>query len=119
MVLGLISDQSPNLRADTGWIEFLNQPTAFIEGGARLATRFGMPVYFVDMERLKADSYRMRYIEIYDGSEQVEPMDIVRRYATHLEAMIRRKPELWMWSHNRWRHTPEKQTRRFGKKKDA
>jgi KDO2-lipid IV(A) lauroyltransferase len=119
MVLGLISDQSPNLRADTEWIEFLNQPTAFIEGGARLATRFGMPIYFVDMERLKADSYKIRYIEIYDGSEQVEPMDIVRRYATHLEAMIRRRPELWMWSHNRWRHTPEKQTRRFGKKKDA
>ena len=32
-----------------------------------------------------------------------------------LEAMIRRRPELWLWSHNRWRHTPEKQAKRFGK----
>lgn len=119
MVLGLISDQSPNLRADTEWIDFLNQPTAFIDGGVKLALRFGMPIYFVGAERIKADSYKVNYIEIFDGKEQIEPMDIVRRYATHLEAMIRRRPELWMWSHNRWRHTPEKQARRFGKKKEA
>lgn len=119
MVLGLISDQSPILRADTEWVEFLNQPTAFIDGGTRLAIRFGLPIYFVEMERIKADSYKMRYTEIYDGQEQVEPMVVVRRYAELLEAMIRRRPELWMWSHNRWRHTPEKQARRFEKKKEA
>lgn len=119
MVLGLISDQSPILRADTQWVEFLNQPTAFIDGGVKLAIRFGMPVYFVEMERLRADSYKIKYIEIYDGKESVEAMELVRRYAKNLEAMIRRRPELWMWSHNRWKHTPEKQARRFGTKKEA
>lgn len=119
LVLGLISDQSPILRADTEWVDFLNQPTAFIDGGVRLALRFGMPIYFVDMERVKVDSYKIKYIEIYDGQEQVDAMELVRRYAQQLEAMIRRRPELWMWSHNRWRHTPEKQARRFGKKIEA
>lgn len=119
MALGLISDQSPDLRADTEWVEFLNQPTAFIDGGVRLALRFGIPIYFVDTERVKADSYKISYVEIYDGREQVEAMELVRRYAQNLEAMIRRRPELWMWSHNRWKHTPEKQLRRFGTKKEA
>lgn len=119
IVLGLISDQSPLLSANTEWVEFLNQPTAFIDGGVRLAMRFGLPIYFVDMERVKADCYKVKYFEIYDGSEQVEVMDVVRRYAHNLETMIRRQPELWMWSHNRWKHTPEKQLRRFGVKKGA
>lgn len=117
IVMGLISDQSPILRADTEWIEFFNQPTAFIDGGARIGLRFGIPIYFSYAERIKADCYKIRHIEIYDGKEQVECIEIVRRYAKHLEAMVRECPELWMWSHNRWKHTPEKQARKFGAKK--
>ena len=117
MVMCLISDQSPILRADTEWIEFLNQPTAFVDGGARIGLRFGLPIYFTYAKRVKADSYKIHHIKLYDGKEQVEPIEIVRRYAQHLEAMIRECPELWMWSHNRWKHTPEKQARKFGTKK--
>ena len=84
---------------------------------------FNVNVYFNNETTsyflVKADSYKISYVEIYDGQEQVEAMELVRRYAQNLEAMIRRRPELWMWSHNRWRHTPEKQARRFGKKKEA
>ena len=117
MVICLISDQSPILRADTEWIEFLNQPTAFIDGGSRLGTRFGLPIYFTYAKRIKADSYKIHFVELYDGKEQIEPIEIVRRYAHHLETLIRECPELWMWSHNRWKHTPEKQARKFGAKK--
>jgi KDO2-lipid IV(A) lauroyltransferase len=118
VVLGLISDQSPILRADTEWIEFLNQPTAFIDGGARLGVRFGLPVYFSYTKRIKADRYEIKFVELYDGKQKVEPIEIVRRYAQHMEAMIRECPELWMWSHNRWKHTPEKQERKFGVKRE-
>lgn len=116
MVLGLISDQSPILRADTEWIEFFNQPTAFIDGGARLGVRFGLPIYFSYTKRIRADKYEITLTEIYDGKEKIEPIEIVRRYAKLLEAQIRECPELWMWSHNRWKHTPKKQARKFGKK---
>lgn len=113
-VLGLISDQSPLMRADSKWIDFLNQKTLFVEGGERIAMKFGLPVYFVDSERIEYGRYRIRFVEIYDGKEQVEEGVITRRYAEKLEEMIRRSPELWMWSHNRWRHTPEKQAKKFG-----
>lgn len=113
-VLGLISDQSPVLRADTMWYDFLNQKTAFVEGGERLAAKFGIPVYFVDAVRTAPGRYRAKFIELYDGRESVEQGEITRRYAHALEQMIRRNPELWMWSHKRWKHTPEKQRNRFG-----
>ena len=114
-VLGLISDQSPALGADTEWIDFLCQPTAFIDGSEKLAMRFGIPVYFCHVERIARGRYNMRFEEIYDGKESVEPNEITRRYAERLQKMIRQQPELWMWSHKRWKHTPEKQLQIFGK----
>lgn len=115
ITLGLISDQTPNLRADTEWFDFLNRKTAFIDGSEKLAMRFHIPIYFVHVERIRAGHYAIRFDELYDGTEDVEPNEITRRYAAALESMIKSNPELWMWSHKRWKHYPEKQLRRFGK----
>ena len=115
MAIGLISDQSPRLVADTVWYDFLNRKTAFIEGSERIALKFHMPVYFCYTKRLRAGEYSIRFDEIYDGVEQVAENEITRRYVERLEMMIREQPELWLWSHNRWKHTPEKQAQKFGK----
>lgn len=114
-VLGLISDQSPRLTADSQWIDFLGQKTSFIEGGARIAKKFSVPAYFVDAERTAPGRYRARFIELYDGQEEIPEGEIVRRYAEALERMVRRTPELWLWSHKRWKHTPEKQRKKYGR----
>ena len=114
-VLGLISDQSPRLMADSKWLDFLGQKTTFIEGGERLALKFSIPAYFVYAERVAPGRYRARFIELYDGKEPLKEGDIVRRYAETLEKMVREHPELWMWSHKRWKHTPEKQRKKFGR----
>ena len=113
-VLGLVSDQSPVMRADSQWMDFLNQTTLFIDGAERIAMRFGIPVYFVVAERVEYGRYKAKFVELYDGVEEVAEGVIRRRYADALEAMIRRSPELWMWSHKRWKHTPEKQAKKFG-----
>jgi KDO2-lipid IV(A) lauroyltransferase len=113
-IIGLVSDQSPIMRADSKWMQFLNQPTLFVEGAERLATKFGMPVYYVDAERVERGRYKAKIVEIYDGKEEIEEGVIMHRYAEALEKMIRQNPELWLWSHNRWRHTPEKQAKKFG-----
>lgn len=115
IALGLISDQTPNLRADTEWFDFFGRKTAFIDGSEKLAMRFNIPVYFVHVKRVKAGHIAVRFDEIYDGVEEVEPNEITRRYVVALESMIREHPELWLWSHKRWKHTPEKQLQRFGK----
>ncbi|MBQ8493841.1 MAG: lysophospholipid acyltransferase family protein [Alistipes sp.] len=114
VVLGLISDQSPILRADLGWYKFLNQDTVFVEGGEKFASRFHIPLYFVHVRRIAAGRYAARFEELYDGVEEFAPGELTRRYARALESMIREAPELWMWSHKRWKHTPEKQAAKFG-----
>ena len=115
IAMGLISDQSPLLRPDSEWIEFFGRPTAFIDGGEKIAMKFGIPAYFVNIERVAAGRYAVTFEEVYNGEEEVAEWEITRRYAQRLEAMIRRQPELWLWSHNRWHQTPERQLKRFGK----
>jgi len=104
LVLGLIADQNPPRRPNSHWFSFLNQDTIFFDGGEKLAVKFHLPVYFIKMERLQRGRYRMSFELIYDGFESVAENEITERYVRCLEAMIRERPELWMWSHRRWKH---------------
>jgi len=104
LVMGLISDQNPPRRPDSHWFRFLNQDTIFFDGGEKLALRCRLPVYFVRMERVKRGCYEMSFDRIYDGEEPVAEHEITERYVRRLEAMIVECPELWMWSHRRWKH---------------
>ena len=104
LVMGLIADQTPPRRPDSRWFRFLNQDTIFFDGGEKLALRCQLPVYFVKMERLRRGRYEMSFELIYDGKEEVAEYEITQRYVRMLEAEIRRRPELWMWSHRRWKH---------------
>lgn len=104
LAMGLIADQNPPRRPDSRWFRFLNQDTIFFDGGEKLALRCQLPVYFVKMERLRRGRYEMSFEQIYDGKEEVAEYEITERYVRMLEAEIRRRPELWMWSHRRWKH---------------
>lgn len=104
LVMGLIADQNPPRRPDSHWFRFLNQDTIFFDGGEKLALRCHLPVYFVKMDRLSRGRYEMSFEPIYDGEEEVAENEITERYVRLLESEIRRRPELWIWSHRRWKH---------------
>lgn len=104
LVMGLIADQNPPKRPDSHWFRFLNQDTIFFDGGEKLALRCHLPVYFVKMDRLRRGRYEMSFEKIYDGVEEVADNVITERYVRMLESEIRRRPELWMWSHKRWKY---------------
>ena len=103
-LLGMVSDQTPPPSDKPHWFKFLNQDTAFFMGMEKLALKFGMPVYYVHMKKLAKRRYKTTFDMIYDGREKVEEGVITGRYAARLEEDIRAVPELWIWSHRRWKH---------------
>lgn len=115
IILGLLSDQSPYLHADSHWFKFMNQDTTFIDGAESIALKFKLPIYFANTTRLAPGRYVVHMDQIYDGKEEVPKHAITERYARKLEEMIHRCPELWMWSHRRWKHTPEEHAKYFSK----
>ena len=106
MAMGLIADQCPPRRANMHWYKFLHQWTSFLEGGETLALKYHLPVYYFSPRRIKAGYYEGTFTRIYDGEEQLEPYTITERYVRLLENDINAHPEMWMWSHRRWKHAP-------------
>lgn len=106
MIMGLISDQNPTWRSNMPWYKFLHQWTAFFDGAEMLATKYKLPVYYFSPRRVKAGKYIGRIIRLHDGVEEVEPFTITERFVRILEEDILYAPELWMWTHRRWKYTP-------------
>lgn len=107
IALALIADQSPAPYAIHHWFDFLNRPTAFFMGMEKIARKYELPVYFLRVDPVKRGHYTAEFEAIYDGREEVPEWEITRRYVQKLEEVIRRRPELWLWSHRRWKHTPD------------
>ncbi len=108
IVIAMIADQRPNRKAMPSIIPFFDYDTKFFNGVEKMALKFKMQVYFLNIEKTSRAHYTFQFEMIYDGEEQVQEHEITRRYAEKLEQMIRRCPELWLWSHRRWRGIPLK-----------
>ena len=106
LVVGLISDQNCPPTKGCCWHDFLRHESLFFDGGEQLAMKFGLPVFYLELERIKAGCYRHNYTQIYDGKEEICPHEITERYVRCLEQTIEAKPEHWMWSHRRWKYSP-------------
>lgn len=102
--LALIADQTPPWPEIQNWTLFLGRWTPFFMGMEKLALRFHLPVVFLDVRKVRRGYYEARFDLLYDGDEAAAEGEITRRYAERLERMIRTRPELWMWSHRRWKH---------------
>ena len=107
VTIGLVADQTPPWHEIDHWYDFFNRPTPFFPGMEKIACRFNVPVYFVNIERTRRAHYNVRFELLYDGIEEIEPHVLTQRYADRLEVMIRHAPQYWMWSHRRWKRQPK------------
>ena len=104
VIVALIADQTPPWHEIKHWYRFLEQDTPFFSGIEKMALKLKMPVYFMHVRKVAPRHYEAEFKLVYDGVEPVAEHQITERYIALLEAMIRESPELWMWSHRRWKH---------------
>lgn len=111
-IVGFISDQAPNWNHIHLWTNFLNHKSAIFTGAERIAKSTNAVVYYVDVERVKRGYYHARFIKMTDNPKQCPDFQLTEQYAARLENTIRRAPQYWLWSHNRWKRTYEEFLRR-------
>lgn len=102
-ITGFLSDQKPSHAGKTYTVPFLGRETPFIGGTEELACKLDAVVMYFDTEVTGRGRYRSTIRLITDKPREEEPGEITRRYAAALEEQIRRRPEAYLWSHNRWR----------------
>ena len=103
VVFVLIADQSPSNKTKSYWIDFFGRETAFLHGPEKYAHQYNLPVFFVEVKQLKRGYYEYELQPLIHHPNTLQRGEITRRYAEKLEAVIRKNPEYWLWSHRRWK----------------
>lgn len=101
---GFIADQTPSPANIHHWITFLNQDTPVLTGGETIAKKLDMAVMYFDVEKIKRGYYRATIKKIELDPRSCPDFEITDRYMALMEETIRRAPEYWLWTHNRWKH---------------
>lgn len=104
-IVGMVADQSPTKSGLNFRTTFLNQDTAFFLGAERIARKYNHSVMFPAVKKVKRGFYEIRFTLLFDNAAETTETEITEKYARTLESLIREKPEYWLWSHRRWKHT--------------
>lgn len=102
-LLALGADQSPPLGEYAYWLYFLNRPTAFLKGPEKFARLQQVPVVMMTTTKPKRGHYHFEYFLLADHPKGLQEGELMRRYVKHLEENIRLQPEIYLWSHKRWK----------------
>lgn len=107
LVIGFIADQEPKSQALHHWTQFLNRKTAFLVGSERIARQVGAAFYYIRVTRPRRGYYRAEVLPMNISFDEKDEFAVIDKYASMLEEQIRQQPELWLWTHNRWKHSFE------------
>lgn len=103
-IVQLASDQRPSSSDNRYQREFMNRPAVFFEGAEFLAKKMGLPVFFGTVTKVKRGHYSLELSKLasppYDNAE---PHSITDAFCEKLEENIRLQPDLYLWSHKRWK----------------
>jgi len=102
-LLTLVADQAPGAPDQSYWLNFFGQPTPFVRGPERGARIADIPSVFVKFYKTKRGHYRVFLTTLSDHPAELPEGELTRRYCRMLEDAIRQAPDLWLWSHRRWK----------------
>ena len=112
-VTGYISDQVPGYHSMHYWPWFLNHDTPAYTGAERIARVLNTPVYYFDIFRPRRGYYIAKVIKMSGEPQKEQKFFLTETYYQLLENSIKRSPEFWLWSHNRWKRTREEFNAQF------
>jgi len=103
-LLALGSDQSPATPESGYWLNFMNRPAPFVKGSEKFARIQSVPVVMMTTTKRKRGHYHFNYFMLAEDPKALPDGELMRQYVRHLEENIRLQPELYLWSHRRWKH---------------
>lgn len=109
-VVAVLNDQYSR-RARGVFVPLFGQRCSTSAGLATLALRSGAPVLPFYIVRDGEDHHTARFappLEVRrSGDRRRDILELTERFNAALEAIIRCHPTQWMWSHRRFRHSPD------------
>lgn len=98
-----IADQTPQPNG-AYWTTFLNQDTPVFTGTEKIAQKFKYPIIYISIKRPKRGLYKMSAELLVEHPENTSENEISELHTKRLERDIVENPEIWLWTHRRWKH---------------
>jgi KDO2-lipid IV(A) lauroyltransferase len=103
-MLGLVADQNPGVPGRAYWLNFFGRPTPFVKGPEKGARVNDTAVVFCHITKRKRGYYEIHAELATKTPLSLPETELTRMYIHYLEKVIRANPEMWLWSHRRWKY---------------
>jgi KDO2-lipid IV(A) lauroyltransferase len=102
--LVLIADQKPASAGSSYWLNFFGKPTPFITGPEKNAVLKKCPVVFGKAHKTGRGKYGTTLILACKDASLLKPGELTLMYRDFIEQAIKENPDMYLWSHNRFKH---------------
>ena len=106
-ITAFLMDQTPRKHEIQYWTTFLNQDTPVLTGTEKVARKLDAVVLFCHIRKIKRGYNMLEFSLIVEHARDTEPFEITEKATRRIEEKIIECPELWLWSHKRWKHKRE------------
>ncbi|HZH96358.1 MAG TPA: lysophospholipid acyltransferase family protein [Flavisolibacter sp.] len=103
-LMALVADQNPGNPANAYWFNFLGRPAPFVKGPEKNARANNAVIVYCYFTKAKRGYYHAHFELAETEPLQLPEKELMRRYVTYLEKVVTANPEMWLWSHRRWKH---------------
>mgnify|MGYP006134935721 FL=1 len=100
----LLSDQSPQVHKTFYWSTFFGIKVPMHTGAEMLAKKFDLVVINYVTRKVKRGYYETEFQLITETPKEFDNYQITDKYINLTEKNIQQQPELYLWSHKRFKH---------------
>lgn len=104
-LLAFLIDQ--NIRTESVTIPFFGMPAPTPIGPAKLNVRAEAVAVSIFIERREDGMQLVRFMDPIETKRTDDPIALTATITAQIEAQIRRRPEQWVWMHDRWKARPK------------
>lgn len=102
-LLALVADQVPGNVKRAYWLNFFGKPTPFATGPEKGARAANSAVLFAQIYKPRRGYYKAEFTIVTENAFSLPEGELTRQYVQYLEKVIHSHPEVWLWSHRRWK----------------
>ena len=102
-IVGFIADQSPHWHELHHFLPFLHHDTPVMTGPEKITKHYDFEARYVNVRRVRRGYYEAEFVDMADNPRSMPDFELTGIYYRMLADSINRQPELYLWSHNRFK----------------